>query len=180
MPKDTRFVSFDPASLRNLGWSIVTYTENDQGKFQTMKCACGTFTLKKAELVQRHLVLWTTFVLVDAFLERSKPDLVIIEQTSSFRGSFVTGQISQCMGVLMAACGKHEVQTAFVYPSSVKKKVTGNGRATKTIMKKNVTSIMADLTGETLKFDSEHSVDATANIICWLIQQGAIEVETDG
>lgn len=177
MPTKTRFVSFDPASLRNLGWSIFSCTE-DNGKCVGIECSYGTFQLPKYEDSQRYMALWSAFAIADAFLERTEPDLVIVEQTSSFKGGFVTGQVSQCMGALLAACGKHEVQAVFVYPSTVKKRVAGHGRATKSMMKKHVTEILQQFVGEgqIIKFDSEHAVDATANIICWLIQQGAIEV----
>jgi Holliday junction resolvasome RuvABC endonuclease subunit len=156
------------------------FAEDDNGKCTELQCSAGTLTVPKFEDDQRYLALWPMFVLVDAFLEKSEPDLIIVEQTSSFKGGFVTGQVSQCMGVILAVCGKHETQAAFVYPSTVKKRVAGHGRATKTQMKKAVQEIIKQLADQEVKFDSEHAIDATANIICWLAQQGAIEVENDG
>jgi len=93
---------------------------------------------------------------------------VAISNQIRFSGGFVTGQVSNCMGVILSACGKHDLAVAFVYPSHVKKVITGNGRATKGQMKKYVKDMMYQLCGEHVKFDSEHSCDATANILCWL------------
>lgn len=176
--KTIKFVSFDPASLRNLGWALVTYNEDgDDGA--SITCSAGTFVAPKFEDKDRYLALWPMFSMVDTFLEKFQPDVVVIEQTSGFKGGFVTGQVSQCMGAILTACGKHQRMVMFVYPSRVKKKVAGNGRATKPQMRKAVEGLLKKLSGLEVKFDSEHAIDATANIISVLIEQGSIEVEDD-
>lgn len=159
-------VGFDPASTRNIGWAI--FEVNNAKNAKTPACWEGsTFVMPVFE--DRWQVLWPMLQVVDTFLENIKPDVVIVEKTSSFSGGFVTGQVSQCMGVILAACGKHDIKVEFVYPSSVKKKVSGNGRAKKGEMKKAVKNHLEKWGIKDIKFDSEHCADATANIFCWLI-----------
>lgn len=155
-------LSFDPASYRNVGWSIFRM-KDDQ-----FTCQSGTIVISDVD--EPWHALWPIFVAVDAALGKQSPDIIIIEKTSSFSGGFVTGQVSNCTGVILACCGKYEMPVDFVYPTHVKKVVSGNGRATKAQMKKSVRDYVFKITGETMKFDSEHACDATANIICWLIE----------
>ncbi len=172
MSQLTKVLSFDPASVRNLGWSLVE-VESKKDVCQEFRCESGTVVLSKVS--EPWEAMWPIFVSVDTILSTRKPDLIIIEKTSSFAGGFVTGQVSNCTGVILACCGKYELPVSFVYPSHVKKVVTGNGRATKSQMKKKVQQYMSDLGGKAIKFDSEHACDATANILCWLIENDMIE-----
>lgn len=171
----TKILSFDPASVRNLGWSIIQVQEKK--KEDSFSCIAGTIVIDNVESPWE--ALWPIFVAVDTILEIQKPDHVVIEKTSSFAGGFVTGQVSNCMGCILACCGKHGVDVNFVYPTHVKKVVTGKGRATKGQMKKSVKQMIKDLTGEDVKFDSEHSSDATANILCWMIDEGITKDDAD-
>jgi Holliday junction resolvasome RuvABC endonuclease subunit len=122
-------------------------------------------------------MLWPLFLIVEQLFEKQKPDLVIIEKTSSFSGGFITGQVSNCMGVILACCGKFQLPVSFVYPSHVKKVLTGKGRATKTQMKKAVKEIMSDITDPNIKveYDSEHAYDAVSNVLAFLIDEGFLE-----
>lgn len=150
-------LSFDPASFRNTGWSVFTRDKTT--------CISGTIVTKEKEPWK---ALYPIFQEVDKILSKYKPDVVVIEKTSSFSGGFITGQVSNCIGVTLAACGKHKRKVEFVYPTHVKKIVTGNGRAKKADIKKAVRDYLKKETGKDIKFDSEHSCDAAANIICWL------------
>jgi len=135
------------------------------GICQDLNCVAGTVVLPTVESPWQ--ALWPMFIAVDTILADKKPDLVVVEKTSSFSGGFVTGQVSNCMGVILACCGKHELPVLFVYPSHVKKVMTGKGRATKGQMKKSVKNVLSEFGCET-KFDSEHACDATANILALL------------
>lgn len=162
----TTILSFDPASVRNIGWSLVNIDEI-QGESR-ISCETGTITIDKVE--ESWHALWPMFTLVDAILSSKSPNLIIVEKTSSFAGGFVTGQVSNCIGVILACCGKHDLPVSFVFPTHVKKVITGNGRATKSQIKNSVKNFLLKATGEEIKFDSEHACDATANIICWLTE----------
>lgn len=165
-PGCTTILSFDPASYRNIGWSLFHIKEGPNG--DQLSCQAGTIVIEK--VLEPWHALWPMFVNIDAVLGNQSPEIIIIEKTSSFSGGFVTGQVSNCTGVILACCGKYELPVDFVYPTHVKKVVSGNGRATKAQMKKSVRDFIFKITGETIKFDSEHACDATANIICWLME----------
>jgi Holliday junction resolvasome RuvABC endonuclease subunit len=166
-----RIVSFDPASTKNCGWSVLNLNFNKK-VFVDFNCIAGTMVLPKVE--EPWQMLFKLFSLVDEFLEKYTPHKIIIEKTSSFSGGFICGQVSNCMGVILAACGKHGIPVEFIYPTHAKKKVTGKGKATKSVMKKCVKNIFEHFNVKT-DFDSEHSIDAAANILCWLFDQNVIK-----
>jgi len=175
----TKLISFDPASYRNLGWAVVEVSEEDNS-IEKIIPAAGTFVMSKVD--QPWKMLWPLFLIVEHLFEEQQPDLVIIEKTSSFSGGFVTGQVSNCMGVILACCGKFNVPVSFVYPSHVKKVVAGKGRATKTEIKKAVKEIVSDITepGFKVEYDSEHAYDAVSNVLAFLIDEGFLEGDSDG
>ena len=156
--------AFDPASTRNIGWANFVLTE-DKDKINITEWQGGTFVLPTTE--ENWQVLWPMFMLVEAFLMKFKPDLVILEKTSSFAGGFITGQVSNCMGVLLSVCGKLDMEVEFVYPTSVKKVVAGHGRATKSQIKKAVRSKLENIGIVKPVFDSDHTADATASLFYW-------------
>jgi Holliday junction resolvasome RuvABC endonuclease subunit len=167
-------IGFDPASTRNIGWSSFTLSKKPSKTAKICDWAGGTFVMPVMD--EKWQVLWPMFIVIDAFLEEQTPDLVIVEKTSSFAGGFVTGQVSHCMGVLLAACGKHKMPVEFVYPTSVKKVVAGHGRSTKSKMKK-ATKEHLKQAGIDAKFHSDHTADAASNVLYWLIKNGVISPE---
>lgn len=170
-------IGFDPASTKNIGWSTFTLGKKPSKTAKISAWGGGTFVMSAQE--ERWQVLWPMFLAVDAFLEEHDPHLVVVEKTSSFAGGFITGQVSQCMGVILAVCGKHKIPVEFVFPTSVKKLVAGHGRATKSRMKKAVRKLMSDAGIENIKFHSEHTSDAAASVLYWLIKSGVISPEKE-
>lgn len=170
MSKELRFVSFDPASYRNLGCAVGTITSQDG---LSVNVAASTFVLNGVS-DEPWTALWPLFVIVDQVFEQNRPDVVIIEKTSSFSGGFITGQVSNCLGVILAVCGKHEVEVEFVYPTHVKKVVTGSGKASKKQIRIAVTSLLKNLNCVT-KFDSEHAYDAVANVLTFMHESDEID-----
>jgi Holliday junction resolvasome RuvABC endonuclease subunit len=166
--KDYILVGFDPASTRNIGWSVLTLTKEQDTPTKVVSWEGGTFVM--GDVQERWQVLWPMFMVFDTFLTNYKPDLVIVEKTSSFAGGFITGQVSHCMGVLLAVCGKHNVPVDFVFPTSVKKGVAGHGRASKSLIKKAVIANLAKFDIQVKKFHSQHTADATANLFFWLMK----------
>ena len=156
-----RIASFDPASVRNLGWTILNFNNN-----KISDCKAGTFVIEKKENVWQ--ACWPIFVFVEDFLTKTKPDLVICEKTSSFAGSFITGQVSNCMGVIFACCGKLNLDIKFVYPTHVKKVVCGKGKCSKSEMQKAVIGMLGKIEIEN---NTSHAYDAISNIICYLIDE---------
>lgn len=170
-------IGFDPASTKNIGWSSFVLDKKPSKTAKICDWGGGTFVMPAQE--EKWQVLWPMFLMVDVFLEEHNPHLVVVEKTSSFAGGFITGQVSHCMGVILAACGKHKIPVEFVYPTSVKKLVAGHGRATKSKMKKAVLKILTDAGVEDIKFHSEHTADAAASVLYWLIKSGVISPEEE-
>lgn len=162
-----RIIGFDPASTRNLGWSVVEINNKE------ISCVAGTFVIPTVD--DKWKAYWPMFIMVDDLLSQDNVDTVIVEQTSAFSGGFVTGQVSHCLGVIFAACGKNDTNVNSVYPTHVKKVITDNGRAKKAEMKKHTKKILENLGVKDTKFDSPHAYDAAANILCWLFDKKIIE-----
>jgi len=169
-----KIASFDPASFRNLGWAIFSFVDKKKSK---AACRAGTFIGTQPEYGPASL--WEFFEIIDEFLKNEKPDIVILEKTSSFAGGFVTGQVSGCIAVIMALCGKHKIPTDSVFPTHVKKVVTGSGKAKKGLIKQSVIAILDDLKCHDFQADSGHAFDAISNIFCWLIDNEEYSLSCD-
>lgn len=159
-----KICSLDPSSTKNLGFAVVDL--QNAGDETVVELAAGTFVLEPLG-EERWTVLWPLFQVVDLFFTNAQPDLVVVEQTGAFSGSFITSQIANSIGVILACCGKHDVDIVFVYPTHVHKVIYGKGKATKTQIRKAVISILKQLKCD-VKFDSEHAYDAIANILCFM------------
>lgn len=155
-----------------MGWSCAT-VDNDSFQFQS-----GTFVTTIKPGTEPWTALWSIFDFADQLIQKYKPNQVVLEKTSGFRASFITGQVSHCMGAILSACGKFNDKSEFVefvYPTHVKKVVAEDGRAKKPKMKKAALDWMKHLNQNIVKFDSEHSADATANILCYLIEHNLVK-----
>ena len=155
----SRILGFDPASYRNLGWSSVEKTNIQSG------------TIIFQDVEEPWHVLWPLFEEVNDLISAIQPQFAIIEKTSSFSGGFVTGQVSNCMGVILCCCRKNQLPVHFVYPTHVKKVVANNGRATKSQLRKELKKMWYNFLKKELKFDSDHACDALANITAWILDQ---------
>lgn len=171
----TRIASFDPASYKNLGWSLAELTEKKDNSLE-VEIRAGTYVMDDATKEEPWKSLFPMFVIVDKLLSESQPDVVVIEKTSSFAGGFITGQVSNCIGVILACCGRYNLDVEFVYPTHVKKVVTGKGKATKTEIKNSVKAKMKSIGCSESKFDSGHAYDAVSNILCWMIENPEIDI----
>ena len=172
-----KFVGIDPASSRNIGWSSIEISLSD-GKLNDISCSAGTFVIPPME--ERSKCLWQMFTAVESLLVNEQPIAVVIEKTSSFAGGFITGQVSNCIGAILACCGKHGFDVRFVYPSHVKKVLTGKGKATKVEMKKTTKTILQSLGIKKPDFDSHHAYDAVGNVLSYMKDNKLIDFNTDG
>jgi Holliday junction resolvasome RuvABC endonuclease subunit len=164
-----KFVSIDPASYRNCGWSVADIVD---GTIQHIDA--GVFVT--ADVDELWKAYWPISQFVDKLLDDTKPDLVIVEKTSGFATGFVTGQVSHCMGVIFAACGKYNLNISFVMPTSVKMHVAGHGKVTKNQTKKAVRQYIGD---ELCTFSGDHAYDSVANILYYLITRNMIPEITE-
>lgn len=165
-----KILGFDPASTKNLGWASIEFDKTAKDN-RILNIDCNTHVL--ATVAEQWMCLWPLQQFVETLLQQ-KPDLVIIEKTSAFKASFITSNLGNSIGAILAACGKYGVDVKFVYPTHVKKVITGKGKATKSVMKKYVKDLVAQFYGTEVKFTSEHDCDACANLFCWLFDEGII------
>jgi len=171
-----KITSFDPASFRNLGFCNVQLVGGEEGP--ALECQAGTIVNPNDEFGPKALYYFR--LSSEQLLVDFEPDLVIVEKTSSFSGGFVAGQVSGCIGVILSSCGMLDVDVDYVFPTHVKKIVTGSGKASKSLVKKSVTNILNRMGGEVGKLDSSHAYDAVANVLCWLFENKFIEMPEDG
>ena len=170
-----KIIGLDPASTRNLGWSIIKINIDDSGSLNNFECIADTFVIPVVE--ENWQACWPIFMIMEQLLVHERPDVVVVEKTSSFSGGFVTGQVANCMGAIFCACGKHDIKIEFVYPTHVKKIVADNGRATKKEMKLATKDLLTKLGIKDTKFSSEHAYDAASSILCWLSDKSIIEIK---
>ena len=159
-----KIISFDPASTKNLGWSKIEIKDG------TFICDAGTFVIPTTSQVWESY--WPMHQVIDDFLSKENPDLVIIEKTSAFRpssGSFVTGQVSHCMGLIFALCGKYNLKVEFAFPTSVKLRIAGHGKASKSQIKRAVKQYIHNMTHNSVSYSSDHAYDAMANILYYIL-----------
>jgi Holliday junction resolvasome RuvABC endonuclease subunit len=168
-----KIASFDPASQKNIGWSLCEVLCKD-GKFDITRCVADTFVMDEYD--NRWACYWPMFQKIEQFLSENKPDILIMEKTSVFAGGFVTGQVAQCMGAIFVAAGKYGIKDiVFVYPTSVKKTVAGHGKSTKSQIKRAVNYLTKSFECGQSKLSSDHAYDAVANILFYLIEEKYID-----
>lgn len=151
-----KLLSYDPCSYKNLGWAFYNQKE----------LITGTHVYDRVNKLNTWSGLHRIYECVDASLSWFQPDVVVLEQTGSFRGGFVTSQVTQCIGAILAACGKyHGLNLHFTYPSRVKKLVVGRGNADKDDVRKAVEAWLLAKGLSIHPCATEHEVDAVASII---------------
>lgn len=95
---------------------------------------------------------------------------------SARSGALARSGISEVVGVIDYIAWKHQNEFDEIYPVTVKKLVTGNGRADK----KQVAEALPDYIGN-LKYKNDDESDAAAVAVAWLIQNGELKSkEADG
>lgn len=163
-----RIIGFDPANYKNLGWSSIE-TEENNGKITNIKVESGTFIFKE----EGQDCLLPMHKKISSLITKVKPDVVTFEYTP-FGKSFVAGQISQGIGVMILACQQKKVDMKKMSPSHVKKVITGDSKAKKSKMIKCTNHLMEEWGYKNYKFDSHHACDAAANCFCHLADLGLI------
>lgn len=167
-----RILAFDPASSRNLGTSLICFDEETQ---KILSVESNTIVIVK----EQKNVPWHIFCAIDELISKTSPDVVVIEKTDLFGGiPFVRANTTKCMTSILCACGKHDLEAVEIAPASIKKVITGSGRADKNEVLSSVHRIVSE-SGLSCKFDSEHSCDATAIGLCWLVRQEMLSNKTE-
>jgi len=117
-----RILGVDPGSIAT-GWGLVC---GDPGRPELVDC--GVIRLPGDSFAGRLAVLKTDF---ETLVERLEPSSAAVE--SAFHGSHPRAalQLAHSRGVILATLAAAGIDVAEYTPATVKKSVTGNGRASK-------------------------------------------------
>lgn len=111
---------------------------------------------------------------VEIILERLKPDVFAIEKLFFATNAKTAMRVGQAQGVMIFAAAKHKVEVFEYAPGSIKKMVTGNGRADKKAVQKSVRAILGPKVKSKnhQKSHFDNSADALAIALCHALKTG--------
>ena len=139
-------LSIDPASKKNLGFSIGDFSNGEYRIFKS-----GT------KILDENLKFSDAFNFINNCIEEHQINRIIYEQTQ-WGVPFVQSQISEIIGVIKLASELNKIEIIPLAPTTVKKTITDNGRANKKEMKNKIEELFPELKN----IKSEHEIDAIA------------------
>ena len=150
-----RILGIDPGSLVT-GWGLVGGTPN-----RPRWLDAGIVRLGRSSDAA-PLRLWRLWRELSTLIERLRPDSAAVE--SPYHGSNARSalQLAQARGVALAALAGAGVEVVEYTPATVKKTVTGNGRAAK----EQVRAMVARLLGRASLPGTDDLSDALAVALC--------------
>lgn len=170
-------LALDPSASRHMGVAF---------------CADDGFTyadeiIFNAEL-PLHDYLGTVGDAVTQLIEVYAPQTLVVEDTSTFRANKTTRLLSLTIGSILSVAGQYHRQVVLTSPKQWKKKLCGNGKATKKQVQKYVAKWLQDHTtnatyatyvnidGTTINAldtvqQSEHAADAMGICVAYKEQQ---------
>jgi len=107
-------------------------------------------------------------------IDKHKPDIAAIEKVFFATNAKTAIRVGQSIGVIMLAAAQAEIPVIEYSPMTVKKMISGNGRADKTFVQKHVQKLLhiaKPKKGEKTHFDN--SADALAIAICHIYSSNA-------
>ena len=153
MSSSFRVLGLDPGSFIS-GWGVV---RREAGKLFLEDS--GLIRPRRSDSFPKRLA--TLHSELTAVLERVKPDAFAIESVFHARHARSALQLGHARGVLVLAAAQQGLEVAEYPPSTVKKAVTGSGRASKEQVRK-----MVDLLLDTRIDGAMDRSDALAIAIC--------------
>ena len=115
-----KFLGIDP-SINKLGWGVIDSANN--------YIASGTLYTNPAESLSTRLGKLS--IKVEEFISLYQPGAIALETTFLKKDIFSVFKISYVRGMIMAIVGKQSLKLYELEPTSIKKIVTGNGKASK-------------------------------------------------
>lgn len=148
-----RVLGIDPGGFV-AGWGLVQQLGN-----KLSLGSCGTIRPPRGDDFPKRLRALHEGLRV--ILEESKPDVVAVESVFFAKHPRAALQLGHVRGVLLLAAAQNDLEIFEYPPATVKKAVTGNGRASK----EQVRQMVAMLLGSEIKGAADKS-DALAVAIC--------------
>ncbi len=122
----------DPG-LASLGWGVISYDWNG-GAIDIRYKAHGVInTSASLCLPQRLLEIEQKFM---AILARYSPFVLGYEQQFFVKNVSSGLEVAHTLGILLLYCAKYNIQAQSFTPSTIKKRITGNARASKESVEK--------------------------------------------
>ena len=130
-----RILGIDPG-LHRTGYAIVEYNNKDCHLLEA-----GVLTTREHDTLQIRLK--TIYDGVQEVLKEFHPDLLVVENLYSHYSHPQTAVImGHARGIIFLCAAHHGLSVACYAATRIKKSITGNGRASKMQMQRNIKSIM--------------------------------------
>lgn len=118
-----RILGVDPGTL------VVGYAVVDGSGSRLLAVEYGVIRAPRKESVAERLGCIQEQL--EAVIERSKPDVVVIEKVFAGKSIHSAVRVGEARGAIMSAAARAGVEIAEYTPAEVKKSVVGSGRAAK-------------------------------------------------
>jgi len=118
-----RILGIDPGNAI-MGWGVIDYDDT-----QLIHVANGVFTTKKdtPEMQRIHYIFMSLEDLIKSF----HPDVCSVEELYIGRNVSSVVNVAQARGSILLCLSMNDIPTFEYHPMTVKKSVTGNGKANK-------------------------------------------------
>lgn len=168
-------LGIDPGTATT-GWGLIEKLEDHD--FNILEW--GLIETKKETLphIRLHEIHEQMLTLLDKF----KPHVLVMEKVFMFNNAKTVIRVSQAQGVILLASANYTIDVFEYAPGTIKKLVTGNGRANKKEVEVAVRAIlgkklavmsMKDVNGKERKMTKTHvdnAIDALAIAMCHLMK----------
>lgn len=146
-----RIIGFDP-SLSSTGWCLL--------KDNKIECF-GTIKTEKGD--KRYYKIYNAVL---DLLDKYSPEEVHIETPFIGTNSRTGIELAQCRGVILLLCEAFDIPLVNFAPQEVKKKITGNGRAEKSLVASEIIKIFKedDKIKEIGPFSDKNNKNKTSDI----------------
>ena len=128
-------LGIDPGSVRT-GWALV---DGDAGRAAMVQADVISLPAKM-EFPARMALLLERFA---AVLEAARPDIAVVEAPFHGVNARSALQLAHARGVILAVLGGREIPVEEYSPATIKKTVTGSGRADKDQVRRMVQSVLS-------------------------------------
>ena len=143
------------ASLSSTGWCIVDNKKIiDYGKIVT----------RKKDYIDDDERLDYIFSQLDKITKKHSIDMAVLEKSTYKGNSRSTGQLNELNGMVKGLCNIKRIPLCRLYPTTIKKIVAGNGRASKEEVAKYIRENVIDIGEYSNKCNKREKIDKTSDI----------------
>lgn len=168
-------LGIDPGTATT-GWGLV---EKLDGKdFEVLEWGLIETNKDTAPHIRLHEIHEQMLSLLDKF----KPNVLVMEKVFLFNNAKTVIRVSQAQGVILLSCANYSIEVIEYAPATIKKLITGNGRANKKEMEVKVKDLLGtklgkkdlkDGNGKAIKIKKayvDNAFDALAIAMCHLMK----------